>query len=80
VAEITHEQQMQELELRRVMYEELSHQRDLAAYAVLGAARVLFRMVSDPDMAKSGLNAIAEYDRRNQALSAFEIAAPGEVK
>ena len=48
---------------------ELSHQRDLAAYAVLGAARVLFRQLPD-GFGKYGLDLIAEYDLANQALDA----------
>lgn len=62
-----------EQELER--HHELSHQRDLAAYSVLGAARVLFLLVADKEMAKSGLDAIAEYDRRNAELAKFNADA-----
>jgi hypothetical protein len=49
---------------------QLSHECDMAAYGVLGAARVLFRLL-DPESAKTGLETIAEYDRRRKALEDF---------
>jgi hypothetical protein len=50
---------------------ELSHKRDLAAYAVLGTARVLFPLVTDPYLSKAGLEAIANYDAINKALDVY---------
>lgn len=50
---------------------ELSRECDLAAYAVLGTARVLFRLVPDEVMKESGLGVIADYDRNRQALEEF---------
>jgi hypothetical protein len=49
---------------------QLSHACDMAAYGVLGAARVLFRLL-DPEMAKTGLETIADYDRHRKALEDF---------
>lgn len=53
-------------------FRELSHQADLAAYEVCGAARVLFRLVADPELRRNGLEALAKLDQRRKALSDLE--------
>ena len=56
----------------REHYRKLQHEADIAAYQVLGAARVLFLMVSDEHMKKSGLEAIASYDAARATANAYE--------